>query len=358
MRPLRHRLLVLLLLPVFFLLILVSDRQVPTPPAPPEDKPHALVSLGDSTISGEAAGDYEPGTNGENGNWCHRSPNSLIHRTALPGIDATVNLACSGANSADVALGEATQYTETSQAARLTTVAREYRIQGIVVGIGANDDPRFGDVVSRCLRPSERRGGDCHPELESEWLDRIDRMVPKVVRALTDIRHVMRAAGYPDDSYALVLLSYAAPVGPRIPVELQNLNGCPFRKDDLHWVESNAVIQLAAGLRRAADQSGVRFLDLSRAGRGHEACAGGSDLSKEWFSRLIVDWHALTDDQRSNHATQESFHPNARGHSQFGRCLGEFLATDDRAAACLPGRDGYLHPAVGQAVHGDVRAVR
>jgi hypothetical protein len=42
---------------------------------------------------------------------------------------------------------------------------------------------------------------------------------------------------------------------------------------------------------------------------------------------------------------QESFHPNALGHAQFGSCLGEFLNTPDRAAACLAGADGNLHAA-------------
>ena len=58
-----------------------------------------------------------------------------------------------------------------------------------------------------------------------------------------------------------------------------------------------------------------------------------------------MQWADLNSDERATHALQESFHPNAAGHAQFGRCLGEFLTTTDRAAACLPGSDGNLHSA-------------
>src|SRR3954470_8356604 len=85
----------------------------------------AIVSLGDSAISGEGAGNYEPGTNGENGDWCHRSRDASIHHTDTPDIAATINLACSGANSAQVGLSDFKQYGEPSQAGRLAVIARQ-----------------------------------------------------------------------------------------------------------------------------------------------------------------------------------------------------------------------------------------
>ena len=41
--------------------------------------PTTVVALGDSAVSGEGAGDYEPGTRGEGGNWCHRSAHAYVH---------------------------------------------------------------------------------------------------------------------------------------------------------------------------------------------------------------------------------------------------------------------------------------
>ncbi|MBO0878381.1 MAG: hypothetical protein J2P19_33850, partial [Pseudonocardia sp.] len=56
------------------------------------------TALGDSSASGEGAGDHEPGTRGERGGWCHRSSHAYIRRTGL--ASTSVNLACSGAASA------------------------------------------------------------------------------------------------------------------------------------------------------------------------------------------------------------------------------------------------------------------
>jgi lysophospholipase L1-like esterase len=329
-----------------FALVASDPAEEPTPlPGPPQDAPRVIVALGDSTISGEGAGDYEPGTDGENGNWCHRSPHASIHRTELLGIDRSHNLACSGAPSGQVGLGEAEQYTEPSQAARLARIAARERVVAVVVASGANDEPSFSHVLNACVQAWTGQGRSCAETVGGQWRDRVEDMVPKLVKALRDVREVMRDAGYERDDYQLVVQSYAAPIGPRVARGLQDLSGCPFLSEDLRWVEKTAVPALTAGVRQAADEVDARFLDLSRAGTGREACSQARDPDREWFRRLAVRWDDLQHQDRATHALQESFHPNARGHEQFGRCLGEFLATDDRAAACLAGADGDLHAA-------------
>src|SRR5688500_13869437 len=55
------------------------------PAATSAERPAAVVVLGDSAAAGDGAGDYEPGTRGENGNWCHRSPHAFVHHTGLGG---------------------------------------------------------------------------------------------------------------------------------------------------------------------------------------------------------------------------------------------------------------------------------
>ncbi|HEV2780555.1 MAG TPA: GDSL-type esterase/lipase family protein [Actinophytocola sp.] len=349
MRPSRwHALLVLPLVIVAGALALSGDHRFPATgplPGPPVDSPRVLVALGDSTVSGEGAGNYEPGTDGEAGNWCHRSSSASIHRAHMPGVAGTINLACSGAPSAQVGLGAAIQYTEPSQAERLARVASENRVVAVVVAAGANDEPGFSHVLDQCVQAwfSRSRPG-CGDTIGPHWQDRVDAMVPKLVRALRDVRAALRGVGYRDHDYELILQSYAAPVGPDVAEGLQDLSGCPFRSEDLRWVRDAAVPALTAGLRQAARLAGARFLDLSRAGAGREACSS-RDPDREWFRRLAVDWSDLHSDERATHALQESFHPNANGHAQFGRCLAEFLNTPDRAAACLSGPDGNLHSA-------------
>jgi hypothetical protein len=187
--------------------------------------------------------------------------------------------------------------------------------------------------------------GSCSNGFEPQWQQRINAMVPKVVRTLRDVRTAMASAHYPASSYQLVLQSYAAPVGPNAAGDLLSLAGCPFRPVDLNWVRNTGIHALDTGLRTAADQAGSRFLDLANAGIGHEACSGGKNPAGEWFTRLTVAWQDITNKARVSHALQSSFHPNARGAAAFGDCLGQFLATRDPAAACLAGRAGELHPA-------------
>ncbi|MGH3432179.1 MAG: SGNH/GDSL hydrolase family protein, partial [Thermocrispum sp.] len=119
---------------------------------PPGRGPLTIVSMGDSTLSGEGIGTYTKDTNGRGGNWCHRSPDAAIHQTDLPGVRKTVNLACSGANSDLVRLGKARKYTEGSQAAQLREVAEDNRVAAIVVAVGANDDPHFSAQLTACAK--------------------------------------------------------------------------------------------------------------------------------------------------------------------------------------------------------------
>ncbi|GHF34205.1 lysophospholipase L1-like esterase [Amycolatopsis bartoniae] len=315
-------------------------------PGPPGTGPLTIVSLGDSTLSGEGAGGYTADTNGTNGDWCHRSPHAEVFQTHVPGVTEEKNFACSGAPAGQVALGDTKQWTEPSQAGQLANLVKDHRVAVVVVAVGANDDPHFSALVSQCFQSWFLPGNaPCSTTVRTTWRDQVNAMVPKVVSALADVKKVLAQAGYEPGDYQLVLQSYAAPIGPGIPADLQNLNGCPFRTEDLTWVRDEGVPVLSAGLARAATQAGARFLDLSRAGRGHEACSGGADASKEWFSRLTLQLNDLTDADRASHALQESFHPNANGHAQIGHCLTEFLATALPSAACLAGADGDLHAA-------------
>ncbi|HEX8868237.1 MAG TPA: hypothetical protein VF821_21445, partial [Lentzea sp.] len=213
------------------------------------------------------------------------------------------------------------------------------RVIAIVVAIGANDDPHFAEVLNKCFEAWGKRS-DCTSSVAAEWSKRVRRMTPKVENTLNAIRQTMRDSSYLDSDYQLIVQSYAAPVSPKMPRSLQNLSGCPLRSSDLEWVVDEAVPELSNGLRTAAQKVNARFLDLSRAGEGHEACV--SKPQNEWFTRLTVDWDGLKNDKRAPHALQESFHPNALGHEQIGRCLTEFLGTDKRDGACLPRLDGAL----------------
>ena len=115
------------------------------------DRPTAVVSLGDSAISGEGAGAYEPGTDGPVATTATARRTRWSRPPSIAGIQARVNMACSGAASSDVRIGGTSHYTEPSQAEQLRAVAAAYDVKLLVLQVGANDEPAFADSVLTCI---------------------------------------------------------------------------------------------------------------------------------------------------------------------------------------------------------------
>jgi lysophospholipase L1-like esterase len=316
----------------------------------PPAGPATVVALGDSAASGEGAGDYEPGTRGEGGNWCHRSPHAYVHQLglAVPDVAArSVNLACSGARSANVAFGSATRYGEGAQAERLGELATRLRVTAVVLQVGGNDDPALTTTGMACIRAFlDPALPGCRATVGPQWPARLAAMAPKVEAAVGDVRTALRRAGYADSDYTFVLASYASPVTERM-LGVPAARGCPYSRADAAWARTVAFPELGAALRGVAARTGVRFLDLARATEGREACSRPV-AAQEWQRRLTVDPEALVHgglDAIGVHLAHESFHPSAAGHAELGRCVGEFLRGVDATAACTVGDDGRLHAA-------------
>ncbi|QYN31738.1 hypothetical protein K1T35_24060 [Pseudonocardia sp. DSM 110487] len=299
----------------------------------------AVVVLGDSA----AAGDYDVGTRGENGNWCHRSKHAYVHRTDL--ASESVNLACSGADTADVAFGRGAHYTEGSQAQRLIEVAGRYRVTTVIVQIGANDDAALFDTGVACIRAFvDPREPPCRETVGPLVRERMAVTATKVEAAVRDVRAAMRQAGYGGREYTLVLASYASPISEHM-VPLQALAGCPYSRPDAAWGRTTLFPALSTALHGVAERTGARFLDMARATEGFEACTKPL-RDQEWQRRITVDPEALVYgglDAIGFHLAQESFHPTAAAHAEMGRCVGEFVRSRSDAAACVAGSDGQAH---------------
>lgn len=322
---------------------MLSVTLITAAPATADDRPTAAVSLGDSATSGEGARSYESGTDQTGVNQCHRSTVSYIHRTNIPGIDATINLACSGADTGNLMIGGSGQWNEASQADQLAQVAVTHNVELVTVQIGANDEPGFAETVLECVIAwASVFGPGCRDTIGAEWPARVAAMKPKAVAAVQDVRQVMADAGYADSDYDLVIVSYASPVTENMQFG-HAFEGCPIRKADARWGRTVATVLLADALADVAAQTGARYLNLSRATEGHEACNRSVSSSQEWVRPLTVRLEQLLYGV-AGHLVQESFHPNARGHNQMGRCLGEFAVSGAPSATCLKGGDGNLHP--------------
>jgi lysophospholipase L1-like esterase len=303
-------------------------------------RPDAVVVLGDSAASGDGAGDYEPGTRGEKGDWCHRSPHAYVHRTGL--APESVNLACSGADAGDVAFGAPGHYTEGSQAERLVGVAGRYRVTTVVLQVGANDDAALTATGVACIRAFlDLAVPPCRTTLGPLVGTRMAATATKVERAARDVRTAMRRAGYSERAYTLVLASYAAPITDR-SIPLPSAQGCPYSRADAGWGRTVLFPAVSETLRGVAQRVGARFLDLDRATEGYEACSRPS-WRQEWQRRVTVDPEALVYgglDAIGYHLAQESFHPTAAGHAAMGRCLGDFVRSGAATGACVARPDG------------------
>ena len=328
--------------PLALFVAVVAAALLGAPPAAADPRPTAVVALGDSAAAGEGAGDYEPGTRGEDGDWCHRSAHAYVHRTGLASV--SVNLACSGASAVDVGFGATTHHTEGSQAQRLVEVATRHRVTTVVVQVGANDDAALTATGIACIRAFlDVREPPCRVTLGPLVAERMAATAPKVEAAVRDVREAMRRAGYTDSGYELVLVSYASPVTERM-VPLHGARGCPYSRSDAGWGRTALFPALAASLAGVAGRTGARFLDITRSAEGFEACTR-TPRTEEWHRRITVDPHTLAYgglDALGYHLAQESFHPAAMAHAETGRCIGEFVRSGTPEGVCTVGADGRL----------------
>lgn len=297
---------------------------------PLADRKTSLISLGDSEISGEGVGTYEPGTDGPD-NWCHRSPDAAVHRTGIE-ADVTVNVACSGASTANIRIGGTPQFAdELVQSDSLAIQARNTRLKQVVLVAGANDDLQFGPVITDCVVRWFTLQGPCAPKYQPGWQGRIDGLVPKVEQTVRDLKAVMRDAGYADGDYQLVVMGYPSPIGPDIkdnpdyPGKLPG--GCAGYTSDAGWGRDAAVPAFQKGMRTVAERTGATYLDASRLFHGHEVC-----MEQTYARGLYVNLtNPFPPDENS---VRQSFHPNERGHGAFATCLTRIYASDAREAAC------------------------
>ncbi|MFD3545547.1 GDSL-type esterase/lipase family protein [Streptomyces sp. NPDC058655] len=317
--------------------------------------PTAVVSLGDSYISGEAGrwkgnsltntgsrnatdrawvsgSAYDPGkVYGTTAGGCHRSDSAEV-RSAGPIADVAVNLACSGATSQNVfraSNGGVAFKGEAPQADRLAAVAAGHDVKVIALSIGGND-LGFADIITACAYDFVLWGSYCHDDQQYGVDQRIDRVTADVGKSVDEVRAVMRAAGYTDASYRIVLQSYPSPIPrgaenryPQSDWSRVNTGGCPFWNRDSDWARDSLVPQIAGRIKAVAAAKGVQFLDLRDMLQGREVCARASKHVSPAVpaSARTSEWARWIDSSETQGPVQESMHPNHFGQLAAGRCL-------------------------------------
>ena len=297
---------------------------------PPEARRTSLVTMGDSEISGEGVGNYVPGTH-QDGNWCDRSFDQAVFRTGIAS-DTQYNLACSGGEPVHLVYGSGQhQWNELNQGDYLAIKARNTRIKLIWVVVGANGEGtiQFGPVATDCAIHRVFFLGPCYPTYTDQWTVRVEGSRQQVEVALASIKQTMHDAGYTNEDYELVFMSYPSPGSPDVE---DNPNfpgwyggGCLLYLHDLAFARNKAVPLFEGALRRAAQNQGVRYLDASRLFHGHEVCTDNT-FARGLFIEVGV-WN--------ENAARQSFHPNYRGHGAFAECMTAFFAGGLAAATCV-----------------------
>ncbi|MFJ8162799.1 GDSL-type esterase/lipase family protein [Streptomyces sp. NPDC096136] len=337
--------------------------------AGPGTGPTAVVSMGDSYISGEAGrwkgnsltnsgsrngtdrawvsgGTYDPAkVYGTTAGGCDRSDSAEV-LSAGAVAETAVNLACSGATSENVfraSNGGVSYKGEAPQADQLAAVAASRNVKVIALSVGGND-LGFADIIKECALDFVLWNSYCYDDQQAGVDAKIDGVMANVGKSVDEIRAVMRQAGYTDSSYRIVLQSYPSPI-PRgaenryTQSDWSRLNsgGCPFWNRDSDWARDSLVPQLANRLKQVAAAKGTQFLDLRDMMQGREVCAKASKqvTSTVPASAKTSEWARWIDNNETQGIIQESMHPNYFGQLAVGRCLALAVAQPaDSASSC------------------------
>lgn len=328
---------------------------VGTASASPTSGPTAIVSLGDSYISGEAGrwkgnslnnydsrdgtdraytgSGYDPsrvyGSTAANG--CHRSDSAEV-KSATGTTESLINLSCSGATTKNIfraANGGVAYKGEAPQADQLATVAAANNVKVVVLSIGGND-LGFADIITKCATDYLIWYSYCHDDQQVVVDSKMDAAMAGVGKSIDEIRAAMTGAGYASTDYRIVLQSYPSPIPRAVENRYSesgwsraNTGGCPFWNKDSDWARDSLVPQIANRLKGVAAAKGVQFLDLRDMLQGREVCAKASRLVSSTVppSNASSEWARWIDSQSTQGPVQESMHPNYYGQLGLGRCL-------------------------------------
>ena len=256
--------------------------------SPPTANPHSIktspyVALGDSYASGAGIAPFvatAPPT-------CSRSTLNFAHDiAAATKASAFTDVTCSGAKTADFFASQAP-----GVAPQLDAVTKDTRL--VTMTIGGNDENVFTGSFFGCatISATDITGNPCERKYGTTFTDAIvNQTYPNVVAALTAVRKKAPAA-------TVVILGY-----PRILPDTGQLScyrSMPIAMGDVPWLNHEQDV-LNAVVRRAAQQTGARFVDMTASSAGHDACA---PIGTRWIEPAVGPVNAFP------------VHPNATGEA-------------------------------------------
>jgi hypothetical protein len=324
--------------------------------AGPGSGPTAIVSLGDSFISGEAGRwngnslnmtGTRDGTDRAASCWwifcsydaarvygsthasgCHRSDVATIKSAAIS-VNEKINIACSGAKSVNIwraSQGGQSFKGEAPQADQLLTIAQQKNVKLVVLTIMAND-VSFADHVINCTVNWILGLGTCNQAQQAQLSAELPGAMTGLRKSIDEVRAVMSAAGYSPSQWKFVLAGYSSPVPAASNVRYSGSDrwwtgGCPFYDADFNWAKNSATPQIVDAMRTVAAEKGVQFLDVRNALNGHESCHVNSQLvGGSGPNPVTAEWVRWVNTGCCQGDAQESMHPNAYGQRAIGKCV-------------------------------------
>jgi hypothetical protein len=324
--------------------------------AGPGSSTTAIVSLGDSFISGEAGRwngnslnmfgtrdgtdraascflifcSYDAtrvyGSSYSNG--CHRSDVATIKSAAIS-VNQKINIACSGAQSQHIwraSQGGQVFKGEAPQSDQLLTIAQQKNVKLVVLTIMAND-VGFADHVINCTVSWILGLGPCNAAEQASIQAQLPAAMNGLRKSIDEVRATMTAAGYSSSQWKFVLAGYSSPVPAAANVRYSGDDrwwdgGCPFYNADFDWAKNVATPTIVDAMRQVAAEKGVQFLDVRNALNGHESCHTSSQLvGSSGPNPVTAEWVRWVNTGCCQGDAQESMHPNAYGQRAIGKCV-------------------------------------
>lgn len=204
-----------------------------------------LAGLGDSYSSGEGAPPYEAASG-----TCDRSPLAWPRQVGA-GLGRPVDLlACSGATTADVLQGSATQ---PDQIAALAALRPRPRLVTITIG---GNDVGFGPVLATCV------AANCVDAVHTS-----ERLAVTVLPGRLAATYRAIHAAVP--GARLVVVGYPS----LVPRSDADVTGCPWLTPDERAALTRGARVLDGVIAVEAWRAHATYVDVRRAFRGHELCS-------------------------------------------------------------------------------------
>lgn len=248
------------------------------------------VAMGDSYSAG-------PGLPVQTDTSCRRSSDNYPSQLAGQlSVASFRDVTCSGARTLDITGSQVRPDGEPAPP-QIEALSRDTDL--ITLSVGGNDENVFNSIVTTCPRvaQSDPTGSPCRDALTGSDADALERQTDRLESRLTAIIRAIRQRA---QQAQVVVIGY-----PAIFPASGSCDQLPFAAGDVIWA-SQVLDAVVEGLRAAAVNAGVRFVDLRAASAEHHVCA-----QKPWVTGVTPSksgaaaWHPVPRGMREMAATVE-----------------------------------------------------